>query len=1141
MNDNTITSAIQEQLQTNIKTDVALIDIDNSHVTELSVPVILKSSYCNGDMDSPMDYETWRISNLRNLTYSYDRRRFERSTNRTTLRRKVLDHEQYSFIVRTQDKEGYDRVYKYLFQRLDPQAKQILCTCKEVSNTMEHDMLTGGLSRAGLLRELGEKFRTIPEDIELSLLYFDIESFRLINERHGSEVGDRVLQHLYTSIVYSDLHPKSYARTESDKFVCLVSKEDCKSEIIESICQQVCLVDNLTVPYRSVCGIFHITDRSISPSSACNHAQLATTFIKDHYITPWMIYEDRMQKNTLSDTEILNMLDISLKNKEFVPYFQPIVNAKTGRIEMGEALVRWKSATHGMISPGIFIPVLERHGGLSRVDMLMEQSIFEIQQQRHSQNLPTVPIDINLSWIDFADPELMSQIQNHLTSKTLPTGMICIEITESTLAEFADNRQDILSFFKEQDVKLLIDDFGQAYSFGTMRDVDFYIIKLDKSLIDQIGDSRKADLLVESLIGMFHKMNAKIVAEGVETASQAEYLKMVGCDYIQGYHYYRPMDQESFFKLLEQQEVEIEAEKEYEQKKEVETTAQEDEWVEREILEKQFAQLQQSVEAAKCLRMLLEEQGIHYFEWDPRTHIDVASEKFCQMYGMTDTAIPNMPEVCDLCVPDDRERFRNFYYRAEQGEQMGTDYFRIYNPDGKSYSWYRKTFYTLFDGKHKPYKVILTMQNCADKFIYDALMERNELLTKQQEIITFMYTIADDTLSFTMLDPNGKMQTITKSNYLTTPSEEMTGSQANLVDMIRYHINHKDAPQTGHFDFYEARSKTEMRAHYAHVYGKYGHLYAFVGQAEDINKTRERLQSTIRSQKELLHITQSLQSIYNAFTYVDLTQRTSRILVLDEAYPSDILSTDMDWYTIAKAYATHILKPQYAENWEKWMDLKTINQRMGDKKFLVMEYEDNIIGWIRGFLVPATRDKDNMITSLIFASQPVGEEKSTMERLIHLSEYDGLTQIRNRFSGEQHIEQMLATHQPGVFGIMDCDKFKEVNDTYGHAIGDEVLISMAKGMTMMNPDGINLRLGGDEFAFFIKGEHTEDEIKGIIDVLFEYIDNLLIDHMNGQKISISIGACFYNGKTDRTFDDIYRQADSLLYQGKRFDGNILIL
>lgn len=1135
MDSQQLTAAIKDQLQSNINTDVSLINIDENNVTGLSVPVVLNSSLSSISSDASIGYEAWRQKCLSQLTYSYDRKRFERSTLRSTLKRKVLEHIQYSFIVRTQDKEGFDRVFKYIFQRLDDEANQILCTFKEVSTTMEHDILTGGLSRVGLLRELTNKFHSLPESMELVLLYFDIRDFRLINERHGSDIGDRVLQHMYTSMVYSDLHPKSYARTDSDKFVCLIDKTDLQYSLIESLCHQEYTIDKLTIPYQCVCGIFHITDRSISPAVACNRAQLATTFIREQHVIPWIVFEESMQRNSISDTEIINQIDEAIENNEFIPYFQPIVNVQTGRIEMAEALVRWKSATRGMIPPGVFIPVLERHGGLSRIDSIMEKNIFELQQYRHKKGLPMVPIDINLSWVDFADADLMMQIKTHFSCGKMPSHMMCIEITESTLSEFAENRQDILEDLKKHDARLLIDDFGQAYSFGTMRDVDFYIIKLDKSLIDQIGDSRKADLLVESLISMFHKMGAKIIAEGVETASQAEYLKMIGCDYIQGYFYYRPMDQESFLTLLDRQAAQIATEEnniKEETKKKKQT-----EWVEREVLENQFEQLQQTVEAANCLRMLLEEQGIHYFEWDPATHIDVGSEKFCRMYNMTDFAIPNMPEQCDLCLPEDRDRFRKFYYRAEQGELYGTDYFRLYNPDGKSFSWYRKTFYTLFNASHKPYKVIMTMQNCSERFQYNAMLERNALLTRQQDIITFMYTLADDTLSFSMCDEKGKISNITKKNYINTPIEEMSGSQRDLVDVIRYHIDSEKAPKTGFYDFYEQRTQNEMRAHYAHVYGEYGTLYAIVGQAESINKTRERLQATIRSQKELLHITNSLQKIYNAFTYVDLVQGNSRILVLDERYTSKQMSTHMDWETIANAYAKNTLKPQYVESWHKFMDLKTVNERLKGKKFLVMEYEDDSIGWIRGFLVPATYGNDGNLSSLIFVSQPVGEEKSTMERLIHLSEFDSLTQIRNRFSGEQRIEKILEDHRPGVFGILDCDKFKEVNDTYGHTVGDEVLIAMAKGMTMMNPDGINFRLGGDEFAFFIEGEHKDEEIKKHIDILFDYIDNLRIERMHGQKITVSIGACYTCGKKDCTFDDIYRKADTLLYESKRFSGN----
>lgn len=995
-------SQISEDIKMRDILSTLLISMDDGKVLQLQNAMV---SGGGKDMDADVmlwDYEEWRTNEIATLSNDYDRRRFTRSTVSDTLSRKVREHSQYSFIARTNIGAYKDRVIKYSFVKICPEARCILVTRQEITKSLEHDIITGGLNREGLLRELTQKIKNCPEDVKYSLLCFNIKNFRIINERHGNKIGDKVLQHMYTSIVYSDLRPISYARYESDNFVCLVNRDTLDTDIISRLCLQECVVDNITVTYRSLCGIFHIEEKSkVSPFDACAHAKLATTFIKDQFITPWIVFEPYMQKTAISDSEILDQIDAAIANEEFEPYYQPVVNLQTGRVEMAEALVRWRSPKHGLVSPAIFIPVLERNGGLSRIDQLMERRVFNLQRKRLKEGNPTIPIDLNLSWSDFADTKLISQLQDHILDDSVPTDLVRFEITESAYEEIADNRLDVLNFFRNHDVKLLVDDFGQGYSFGTMKNVDFHIVKLDKSLIDKLGQSRKMDLLVKTLIGVFHNLNSKVVAEGVEDEKQVKYLKQAGCDYIQGFYYYRPMDEKSFVQLMDDQ-----LKENLMDQKITEITEQiSSVLIDRDVLEEQNARLQKSVEEAKCLRMLLDELDIHYFEWDIRTHEDIASEKFCKLYGLQSNVIPNMPEVAPLCLEEDRERFRAFYARAERGEKMGSDCFRLYRPDGNGYTWYRKTFYTIFDQNNMPYKAIITMQDCQDDYRYRMLKARDRMLTQQQEIVTFIYIVANDTISLNYLTKEGEVGTGKVRNFLKTPDDLLRPDQLEIANHLRNVI--AEGTRTGFFDFRLAPMNTEYRAHYTMVDGEYGHLYAIIGQAEDINKTRERMEAR--------------------------------------------------------------------------------------------------------------------------------------EQLIHMSEFDSLTQIRNRMSGEREMTKLIELQEPGVFGVLDCDKFKNVNDTFGHVVGDQLLVAIAKTMSEVNLHGINMRLGGDEFAFYVTGYYSKDEIHTVINRFFRLIENLKVPGMEGYPVSVSVGAVINDGISNLDFDQLYRKADVLLYKSKEYEGNKLSL
>ena len=229
---------IQEDIRTRDILSTVLINTENKTVVRLTNALVLAAAD-NDATVSVLDYESWREQSFNRFSNDYDLRRFTRSTKLETLRSKVLEHRQYSFIARIKAEDVADRVMKYTFVRLTQDAKFILGTRQEITQSLEHDIVTGGLNREGFLRELSAKMKALQlSNTKLSLLCFNIKNFRVINELHGNAIGDKVLQHMYTSIVYSELHPISYARYESDNFVCLIRREMLDTDVVTRLCSQ---------------------------------------------------------------------------------------------------------------------------------------------------------------------------------------------------------------------------------------------------------------------------------------------------------------------------------------------------------------------------------------------------------------------------------------------------------------------------------------------------------------------------------------------------------------------------------------------------------------------------------------------------------------------------------------------------------------------------------------------------------------------------------------------------------------------------------------------------------------------------------------------------------------------------------------
>lgn len=1051
-------------------------------------------------------FSDWRKTVSESFLYEYDRERFDRSTEIGRLRRKVLEHQRYSFVAHTKDDESHVCVEKYDFVVLDSEAKYILSTQQEITHSLEHDILTGGLNRAGLIRELQLKFEAISTIGPCSLLYFNIQNFRVINELHGEEVGDKVLQFMYTSIVYSELNPISYARIDSDNFVCLVLDTQLNTEVISKLCHLEYADDQYKIPFRSVCGIYHVADKDETPVNAYNRAKLATSYIKNSYIQPWMAFEPSMQKTYFSDNEILKQLDSAIANKEFVPFFQPIINTQTGRIEMAEALVRWMSPTKGMVPPGVFIPVLERHGGLSRIDMVMEEHIFEMQKKRYKEGLPIVPIDINLSWVDFADNQLLDQLYKHILDEGLPTDMLRYEITETALADIAENRYDVLDFFKVQHVKLLIDDFGQAYSFGTMKDVDFTIIKIDKSMIDQIGSSRKVNLLIETMINMFHKMHAKVVAEGVETETQVEYLKQVGCDYIQGFHFFRPMDEQAFSELLDHNEeahAAVLTENKAKVVKAVETDIPSAKKISSSRLKKKVSNMW----------LLLSWLKLSDFK---STFLIVATCGLLAalIYFSTYQLVYNLvTESCDEITERDIDKIKLYVDLELSSAQEALQAFSTtVFQNGLDIPKSEEEIYVQMERflANTPFLsgIVAGFEDSVfpeyeDKFGFGPLVRnQGDSLVRYQvgEIRDFRHTKEWYSEAFAQKKARWSSPFFSEEgDIIIDYCIPLMNEQQDVVGVVACDLSISHLRQvTEDIKPYASSSVMIMQKDLTFVihpekgYPMHKTLPVFLKE-RNIPVLDTLLLNSLRDGKKGKTIYGG-DVIANTFIYYDVIEKGDYRLLI-ESNSQDVYKSLNEVSTTMKLIGT------------------------GGLLFLII---------VLAVMIYENKKRERK------------EVEHHMEILRHSAEIDGLTGIFNRSTGEKMISELMHEGTPGILAILDCDKFKLVNDIYGHTTGDKLLKLLAETIKNSFAGDIVLRLGGDEFAVFCS-EQTVAQFELKVQNFFLDVKDLHVQGMGDYTPSVSMGAAVYHGEEGLEFDRLYTMADRLLYESKRTEGCALTI
>lgn len=422
----------------------------------------------------------------------------------------------------------------------------------EVMKKFEQDILTGGYNRQGFIRHVERILKESEDRTGYAVVFFDIKNFKAVNELFGTEIGDMMLRKVYEDVRKSELKPLVSAREDADHFICLVERKNLNLDMLTGMCQKKLTRGGKTLHLSVKCGIFMLEKKKMSVNGMIDRAKIAQRYITDEFVQSYKIYDSSMKNTYIDKATLAGELEKGIEQGQFKVYFQPVVDAMTGKIASAESLIRWFHPKKGFISPGVFIPALEESGHISELDLYVLDSVNEFQKKRYQSDKITVPVSTNLSWMDFYDETIMNWLEKKCADASMPSGLCRMEITETSYAAIEADRNATLEALREAGILLLLDDFGSGYSsFGMLQNYNFDIMKIDMSFVRQIETNTKTRSIIRFIIEMAHTMDIKIIAEGAETKEQVEFLRDNGCDYIQGYYFYKPMPEEEFVKLLD--------------------------------------------------------------------------------------------------------------------------------------------------------------------------------------------------------------------------------------------------------------------------------------------------------------------------------------------------------------------------------------------------------------------------------------------------------------------------------------------------------------------------------------------------------------------------------------------------------------
>lgn len=435
---------------------------------------------------------------------------------------------------------------------------------KRVEKQLEKRALTDSLTEVNNRISYLEKMETLlnqaskNENSQHAIFFLDLDRFKQVNDSLGHEFGDLLLVEVANRLKELLSSTDIVARYGGDEFVLTLTniqhpREAAKfaEEIIKAI-EKPIKVNNQEIFVSTSIGISIYPHDGNTTEDLLNRADKAMYYVKQSGKSSFSFYFDELNTDAnrliLLDSELRKAID----NRDFVLYFQPKVNVKLNKVIGFEALVRWNNEKLGFVSPAEFIPYAEETGLIIPIsEIILEKACEELVKLRKA-GYSKLTISINISSIHFQQSNFLESIEKILERNNTSAQNFEIEVTERTVMNNDTDTISKLVRLKQLGFKLSIDDFGTGYSslsYLVRFPVDY--LKIDKSFIQHIVNLADKQAIVDAIIKMAHRLNMQVIAEGVESIQQVNYLNQLGCDFIQGYYYSKPVPMEELIEFLQ--------------------------------------------------------------------------------------------------------------------------------------------------------------------------------------------------------------------------------------------------------------------------------------------------------------------------------------------------------------------------------------------------------------------------------------------------------------------------------------------------------------------------------------------------------------------------------------------------------------
>ena len=415
------------------------------------------------------------------------------------------------------------------------------------------DPLTGVFQERDFFALAQERLRSL--EGEWCLVEIDTEHYKLFSDWFGVEKGRELLRRYGEILLNAALERDGLAGYRGTDLFSLLAPYDrpwleTLYVSLQSTVRGMCGMEGFD-PVFGICLIGE-QEREMPVLELYNRAAITAEEIVQQHSGSIQVYDAELHRKNSQEYQLLNEFQNAIENGEISFWLQPQCSVESHRIVGAESLARWKKPDGSWVSPAVFVPVLEKYGVVTRLDRFIWDAVCRWLRSWMDRGHRPVPVSVNVSRIDIVDLDIPAYFGELVRKYELPAGALKIEITESAYVEESSLVRSTVSRLREQGFMVLMDDFGSGYSsLNMLRSLNVDVIKLDAQFLRMAGEeARKAISILESIVAMTKNLSTPVIVEGVETREQEQFLTELGCGYIQGFYFYRPMPVIEFEALI---------------------------------------------------------------------------------------------------------------------------------------------------------------------------------------------------------------------------------------------------------------------------------------------------------------------------------------------------------------------------------------------------------------------------------------------------------------------------------------------------------------------------------------------------------------------------------------------------------------